>query len=437
MATVASPRRGRNFEAFVQQHAGLLRNYMAGQVAGSNVNAEDALQEGLVRIWREWEGWPGDHEEQLRYAQRALRCAAVDAIRREHGRDGARPQTLSVDFQLAEAGGGIDNGHISDPALAALGLALAEQAAEQRDDERFVERGVLVGALVALKPLERRVVWELAREQRSYKEVATELGITPMKVRDVFFEARALLRTLIAHADGSNISRAERAQLFDLLDGELKGREKRIAQRHLDSCEACQRLAAIERNVTTAGAHVFLPLPMVLMGVWHAGKGAGASFAPVAPASFVTGAGKGLVGMIAMSTGAKVAVGLTTVTLVGSGTVAAVLSKPDQPQKVQDAAASTLPPASSGPTEPDRAAHPLGAVAPAPAKPHRRAHKTARHPRHVARHRKKQRHAQPSAGTQTAASTLPAAASTRAPAASHPSQPSRPSGGEFTLGSGP
>jgi RNA polymerase sigma factor (sigma-70 family) len=431
--------RGRNFERFVAAHTGLLRKYMAGQISGSSVGLEDALQEGLMRIWREWDGWPADEQEQLRYAQRALKCAAVDAIRREHGRDGNRPATIPVDFQLAEAGGGVENGQISDTALAAVGLTLAEQAAERRDDDRFVERGVLVGALVALSPLERRVVWELAREGRSYDEVAAELQIKVAKVRDTFFEARQLLRSLIAHADGSSVPRGERAQLFALLDGELKGRDKRIAQRHLDNCAACQRLADIERHVTAAGAHVFLPLPLALAGVWHGGKAAGligTPFTAPAPVAGSGGAG-GLLGLVGTSAGAKFAIGLTAVTLVGSGGVASVLSEKDK-APTGDAVAAALPPSgTSDVAEPDRTQAVTAISAPkAKAKPrasrkHRRAHKT--------KHRAVRHHK--AAAKKSAGSTLPSPApsATPAPAAPAPRTGSGgggggSGGGEFLLG---
>lgn len=460
----------RSFEQFVAEHTGLLRKYMAGQLSGAaNVSLEDALQEGLVRIWKEWDSWPADAEQRLRYAQRALKCAAIDAVRRQYGRDGTRPQDVAVDFALAEAGGAVEGGRITDTTLAALGLALAEQAHERRYDTRLVERNVLVAALVALKPLERRVVWELAHEGRSHKELADELGITAMKVRDTFFEARALLRTLIAHADGSDVPRKERARLFALLDGELRGRERRMAQRHLDHCPACQRLATIEHNVTAAGAYVFGPLPLVLAAIGDparfllpgassstaavaggatsataaggATSAAAAGFAPAAVSPAVTVAAHGLAGA-AGALGAKFAIAVTALTLATSAGAAAWLSElREQP----DAGAAAAPVPVSGPRgvveAPRTGAVRVVSLAEQEAAAERRERARARAEREREQRARARRAAaakRRAAARRRAAQTAPApaAAPAPAPAASAVPATARPGGGAGTTAGG-
>src|SRR4051794_15387915 len=96
-------REGTDFDAFVAQHETLLRRVVAAKLRDAPNDVDDALQEGLVRIWREFPAWPEDRSERLRYASRTLAQASYDVLRKRWGHDlQRRGAEVVVDFRTVD-----------------------------------------------------------------------------------------------------------------------------------------------------------------------------------------------------------------------------------------------------------------------------------------------------------------------------------------------
>jgi len=307
-----------SFQEFVDEHRHLMSDYIARRMRGTpELSSEDALQEALIRIWQQWRHWPQDPERREVYMRQALKVAAVDAIRARYGRNLSRPREYPVNFA------DLDRCVPAEPGAHAivreLGLAIARESLEHQPDKRDIERSVLVAAFAALTDLERRVLFMTARGDNG-AQIASELGVRHQLVRETLMRSRRLVRSLIEHADAGKVSPAEARRLWNLRDGNLSGRPKREAQRHLNHCTTCRRLAGIEDTVSSAGVRVFLPLPaaMALAAKGVAGSaasGASASGGSTAPAGGALAATGG--GLLSGAT-AKAAVALGVLALGGS-----------------------------------------------------------------------------------------------------------------------
>src|SRR4051794_19624254 len=190
---------------------------LATTAGAHEVDAADALQQGLLRFFREYgDGFSADAAEARNHLYNAVKFGARDAIRQWHHRGAVRtlPADLAAVDELVEDG---DNDErVVDPTLMLAATAVRDQSEAFDQAEAIVDAQVLQLALAALDPLEQQV---LLRQPASRNELAAELGVTPEKVRDALFSARKLARTLIEHASGDPLPDAEREQLFGLLDG--------------------------------------------------------------------------------------------------------------------------------------------------------------------------------------------------------------------------
>lgn len=319
----------RSFHAFVEQSSQHLLTYLRPVVRDSvGIDAEDALQEALIRLAREWDELPADPAARKNYIYRALRCSAVDAMRKWSGRGSSRGRVRSADLELAETAWDVDAAGTRDGELASIGRAICRQAARHDEAEQALVRSVLVAALAALKPVEAQVIFGLAGNA-SREELAEELGIDTNRVRNVAQEARDVLRPLIVHANGAQPSPAERDRLFRYLDGELRGRERRLVRRHVSHCTTCRSIAALEQRVAEAGARLVLPLPALAIAAQGAVAIAGSASA-AAGAAGVGGAGTlGLTGAFA-GMGTQLAAGVATVVVLGAGGAAVFTDRPEK-----------------------------------------------------------------------------------------------------------
>lgn len=228
------------FETFVLENEQLFQNFVARIVSNTNIEADDALQEGLERIWAEWAHWPENDGVRIRYALRALQVSTLDTVRRQHGRSGNRPQNILVDFSSNK-----DNGRtgLNVHALASFKKILNSTQANARDDDSVLNRSAIAEACKALKPLELKILIKVGLLGFSYKEVANRLNINTDKVAELYYETRHILRQLISHANSmGEIPERDKKQLKLLIQGDLIGRELRIALRHYEHCETCKKI---------------------------------------------------------------------------------------------------------------------------------------------------------------------------------------------------
>ncbi len=416
-----------SFQQFVDQHRHLMSDYIARRMRGTpELCAEDALQDALIRMWQQWRHWPEDPERREVYMRQALKVAAVDAIRARYGRNMTRPREYPVNF--ADLDRCVPAEPSSQAIVRELGLAIARESLERRPEHRDIERGVLVAAFAALTDFERRVLFMTARGDNG-AQIARDLGVRHQLVRETLMRSRRLMRSLIEHADAGKVSPDEARRLWNLRDGNLSGRPKREAQRHLDHCTTCKRLAGVEDAVSSAGVRVFLPLPAAIA---LATKGLAAS----ATSGATTGAGSAApaTGALAATGGgllsgatAKTAVALGVLALGGSLAGTGKLYRDrDRPQPLSRPATAVAakPAAARAPRR--RASQPRKRAKP------RRASQPAGSP--APRTTTKSAGATASRQTTTAAPAL----STPAPASSATSPAARrastPAGGEFVLG---
>src|SRR5947209_11380820 len=80
------------YDDFVRRHGDALLSFAERLVSGaSGVDAGDALQDALIRLWGEWQAKPElDERERCRHAWRLVRSACLDAIKKWLGRGSAR-----------------------------------------------------------------------------------------------------------------------------------------------------------------------------------------------------------------------------------------------------------------------------------------------------------------------------------------------------------
>lgn len=303
-----------SFQEFVDEHRHLMSDYIARRMRGApELCAEDALQEALIRMWQQWRHWPQDAERREIYMRQALKVAAVDAIRARYGRNLTRPREYPVNF--ADLDRCIPTEPGPQAIIRELGLAIARESLERRPEHRDIERSVLVAAFAALTDFERRVLFMTARGDNG-AQIAQELGVRHQLVRETLMRSRRLVRSLIEHADAGKISPKEARRLWNLRDGNLSGRPKREAERHLKHCTTCRRLAGIEDTVSEAGVRVFLPLPAATILAATAATGSAATGAgSTTPAGGALAATSG--GLLSGAT-AKAAVALGVLAVSGS-----------------------------------------------------------------------------------------------------------------------
>lgn len=259
------------FAAHVEEFAGFLTGVLGTEadVRGGRAGVADALQEAMLRILREWGDLEqADDEERARRLYRCLRDAAGEALRREHGRRGARrqrPRVLAYDFGALEADGESLEPRERELTVAVLGAMVRDIADVESAVERrvLVDRGVLLAGLRALSEREAVVMIAVDRLGWDQRELADRVGVDFARLRETLFNARKLFHGVVRHAVGIEIEDEERARLHAYRAGELVGRERRLARRHILHCEACQALLREQHVFTQSAQQLLAPLPFV------------------------------------------------------------------------------------------------------------------------------------------------------------------------------
>jgi hypothetical protein len=130
-------------------------------------------------------------------------------------------------------------------------------------------------------------------------------------LRQTLFVARKLFYGVVRHAVGVEIDDEERARLHAYLAGELVGRERRLARRHVTHCSACQALVREQRVFTQGAQQILAPLPFV------AGAQALARPTLVKGGAVAAGPAMGGTGLLGQAGAAKALA--ATIALMGTG----------------------------------------------------------------------------------------------------------------------
>jgi hypothetical protein len=190
-----------------ERFAGYLRRVLGTQAEcrGGRIGVEDTLQDAFLRIHARWPELAAlRQDERDRCLYRCVRDAAVEALRREHGRrdrGGARrPRTLAFDFNSLHACGDEPSARGRELATAVLGTMVRDlaDADDGRDVHATLDRGVLLRALRALT--EKEAVVLIA---------ADHLGMAFGTLRPILFDARKIFYSLVRH-----LSHCERCQAW-------------------------------------------------------------------------------------------------------------------------------------------------------------------------------------------------------------------------------
>lgn len=241
----AGTEHSRAFEAFYASHSGTLRAY-ASRHLGGRLELDDAMQEGMLRIARDFAGWPP--EQRMPYAKRTLHCTVVDGLRRELGTTGERSRILVFDFSE------LDRPPLPGESVAASkelsdAVSRATSATLTTADD-LLERTALLEVLATLDRDERRVLMSIAYEGRTAQEAAVDLDLPLSRVSYLYDEARTHARSLLAHARRAELAGEDRLRLIKLEAGKLTGRTRRRTQRHYDDCDFCGGIEQLERRVS-------------------------------------------------------------------------------------------------------------------------------------------------------------------------------------------
>jgi DNA-directed RNA polymerase specialized sigma24 family protein len=307
------------YEDFVREHSREFSRYLtrllgrAREGAGGRVEVIDTLQEAMLRIAKEWpELAQIADDERDRRLYRCLRDAAGQALRHEYGRVGARhqrPRLAAYDFRELEIDGEDLDPREQELTAAVLGVMAREIADLKERTERraILSRAVLLAGLRALD--EREAVALIAVDHLGWdqRELADHLSVDFGQLRGALFSARKVFYGVVRHAIGLELDEEERATLHAYLAGELSGREKRLARRHLQHCGACRAFVREQRLFGEQAQRVLAPLPYVLGGTALARSSTKKSVVVGASAS---ASGKGLLGQAGAAKALAVTVGV-------------------------------------------------------------------------------------------------------------------------------
>jgi RNA polymerase sigma-70 factor (ECF subfamily) len=161
------------FERAVLPHRAALAA-SARRLAKSRSDADDLVQETLLRAWR---FWPRYHERDhcRAWLQRILSntfCSMCRSAARRRAQLSQLALASSMDAELASK----------------------ESALESRDDSASCGDDQLASSLAALKPEQRRILCLIDLNERSYREAANELACPIGTVMSRLHRARRALR---------------------------------------------------------------------------------------------------------------------------------------------------------------------------------------------------------------------------------------------------
>lgn len=322
----------REFAQFVSQQEPILRTIVVRKLGDVTSDVDDALQEGLIRVWRDFHSWPEDRATRTAYAGRLLQQASMDVLRKRFGRKLQRKgQELRVNFSA------VDGWDDMEEVLVQLWYKVHGEVEEPEEFERRWE--AFRSMLPALKPIERAVLLahHPAGRNRKSKEVAERLGITHGQARQHYMEAMAILRPLLSHALAPELEDEEAARVLDYKAGVMTDKRQRgRMKRHLKHCEPCRALADGQEVVIGVGARLFLPLPG-LAGLTQIAAGSAAAV-PAAVAG-AGGGGAAAGGTVLTGLATKAITGVVTLS-VAAGGYTAVHERTDARKDKRQAAAS-------------------------------------------------------------------------------------------------
>jgi len=153
--------------ALYDEHGGPLLGYVLRLTGGDRAQAEDVVQETLLRAWRHPEALAGRPVRPWLFT--VARNLVVDAHRARR----ARPQETGIDEQLMMTAAGSD------------------------DIDRALESWTVAEALADLSPQHRAVIVETYYRGRSVAEAAKALGIPPGTVKSRSYYALRALKLVL------------------------------------------------------------------------------------------------------------------------------------------------------------------------------------------------------------------------------------------------
>jgi DNA-directed RNA polymerase specialized sigma24 family protein len=176
-------RGGAVYDDFVRRHGDALLSFAERLVSGaSGVDAGDALQDALIRLWGEWQAKPElDERERRRHAWRLVRSACLDAIKKWLGRGSARGRVRTADIERAiDAVDTLAEGGHGDRELLAIGRAINRAAIADPYEgkrEQLILGPALAAAFAARRP-EAAQVWLKTAAGASQADVARDLEVS-------------------------------------------------------------------------------------------------------------------------------------------------------------------------------------------------------------------------------------------------------------------
>ena len=313
-ATETSARANEVLDELYRQHVGDVYRYTYA-VLGNHADAEDVTQTTFVNALRALER--GETPEE---PSRWLTVIAHNLVRQRWRQAANRPALVELETDVPGA---------------------------PEEEEEF-ELEELVRALQRIPETQREAIVMRELEGRSYREIATVLGLSTSALETLLFRAR---RSLADELENVVTCQTAEESISKRQDGRLSRKERRRLDEHLAECPDCARLAAAQQRQRRAFKGLaLLPLPVGLalfkgapsaaaatsvptigLGTATAGtSGTGAAGTTAAGATGGAAAGGSLAGGLAVKV-AAVVVTATVATGVGYKGVQAVREKPAKP----------------------------------------------------------------------------------------------------------
>jgi RNA polymerase sigma factor (sigma-70 family) len=321
-ATETSARANEVLDELYREHVGDVYRYTYA-VLGNHADAEDVTQTTFVNALRALER--GETPEEPSHW---LTVIAHNLVRQRWRQAASRPALVELETDVAEA---------------------------EEDEEEF-ELEELVRALQRIPETQREAIVMRELEGRSYREIATVMGLSTSALETLLFRAR---RSLAEELE--NVVTCENAELAlsKRLDGRLSRKDRRRLDEHLAECPDCARLAAAQKRQRKAFKGLaLLPLPIGLalfkgapsaaaatslptIGLGTAGAGTSGTGAAGAGAGAAGGAAVG--GSLAGGLAVKVAAIVVTATVAAGVGYKGVEAVRDTPDKTPPAKAEKAP----------------------------------------------------------------------------------------------